>query len=368
MTGAESPGGANGYERRRALAEQLRRFRESTAELVTAQFLERHAAWLEKYGDRARLHGIQDARFHVDFLAAAIEAGSLEAFRDYGAWCAGMLGSRGIESKYLVENLEQVRDAVVGGLDEAGRAWVEQMVAAACAAATEGGERRPPGGPSPSADDAVAADRRRYMEAALVGHRATALTIALECVRRGLSVPDVYHDLLQPVQYRIGWLWETNEISVAQEHMATAITQYVVAQLYSQLEIPEERRGRAVVTGVTGEHHQIGGSMVADVLESAGWDVRFLGSHLPHKDILRAVEEHEPRVLGISATMLYNLPAVAALTADTRRLFGPDVRVVVGGGAFRAAPGAWRDLGADAYGKDLRDALRVIDSLSGDAG
>jgi MerR family transcriptional regulator, light-induced transcriptional regulator len=364
MTGAEH----NEYERRRALADHLRRRRDATAELVTAEFLERHPAWLERYGDRARIHGIQDARFHIDFLTAAIEAGSLEAFRDYGTWCARMLGSRGIEARFLVENLEQVRDALTGGLDEGGRAWVEQMVATAAAAASDTEASRPDGGAPPSGDDALAADRRLYMQAALSGHRATALTIALECVGRGLSVPDVYRDLLQPVQYEIGSLWEANRISVAQEHMATAITQYVVAQLHARLEAPAERKGRVVVTGVEGELHQVGGGMVADVLESAGWDVRFLGSHLPYRDILLAVQEHEPRILAISATMLYNLPRVAALTAETRRVFGESVRVVVGGGAFRTSPDAWRELGADGFGSDLRDAVRVIDSLADGGG
>ena len=367
----EGPGmtGAEAYARRRGLAESLRRRREATAEVVTAEFLERHPEWVDRFGDRARIHGIQDARFHVDFLAAAIEAGSLDAFREYATWCARMLGARRIEPKFLVENLEQLRDELVGDLDEGGRDWVEQMVAAACAAAMASeGTAQPEGAASTGAGEALAADRRLYMEAALSGHRATALSLALECVDRGLSVLDLYHDLLQPVQYEIGRRWEANEISVAQEHMATAITQHVIAQLHSRLSVPAERRGRAVVTGVEGEVHQIGGSMVADVLESAGWDVRFLGSELPHRDILRAIEAHEPQVLGISATMLYNLPKVAALTADTRSLFGSEPRVVVGGGAFRTARDAWRDLGADGFGRDLRDAIRVIDSLSGETG
>lgn len=362
--------GVDGYKGRRGLAESLRRRRDSTAEIVTTEFLERHPEWVEKFGERARVHGIQDARFHVDFLAAAIEAGSLDAFREYGTWCARMLGARRIESKFLVENLEQLRDTLAGDLDEGGRAWVEQMVAAACAAVaeTDGAETGQGGLASPGTEDALAADRQRYIEAALKGHRATALNVALECVGRGLSVPEIYHALLQPVQYEVGSRWEANQVSVAQEHMVTAITQHVVARLHSELASPPERRGRALVTGVEGERHQIGGTMVADILESAGWDVRFLGSELPHRDILLAIEEHEPQVLGISATMLYNLPQVAVLTEETRRHFGGGLRVVVGGGAFRASPNAWRDLGADGFGRDLRDALQVIDSLTVDVG
>ena len=47
--------------------------------------------------------------------------------------------------------------------------------------------------------------------------------------------------------------------------------------------------------------------MVADVLESAGWDVRFLGTDTPLAGVLQAVEKHRADVLGISATMLFNL-------------------------------------------------------------
>ena len=72
--------------------------------------------------------------------------------------------------------------------------------------------------------------------------------------------------------------------------------------------VSETQRGRPVITGVEGEFHQIGANMVADVLESGGWDVRFLVTQLPHAGILDAVEEHDADLLGISVTMVCNLP------------------------------------------------------------
>lgn len=89
-----------------------------------------------------------------------------------------------------------------------------------------------------------------------------------------------------------------------------------------------------IVTGVEGEMHQLGANMLADVLEAEGWDVRFLGTQLPHRDILQAIEEHEPTIVGISATMLFNVPKVSSLIGDVRLRYGSDVRIILGGAAF----------------------------------
>ncbi len=78
-----------------------------------------------------------------------------------------------------------------------------------------------------------------------------------------------------------------------------------------------------VLTGVQGEMHQVGANMVADVLEFHGWEVRFLGTNLPQAGILRVVEEQRPDVVGISATMLFNLPRVRELIESIRALPDP---------------------------------------------
>ena len=56
-------------------------------------------------------------------------------------------------------------------------------------------------------------------------------------LREGHSLLDIYVEIFQESLYQVGRAWEMNELTVAEEHMATAITQYVIAQNYANLPI-----------------------------------------------------------------------------------------------------------------------------------
>lgn len=118
--------------------------------------------------------------------------------------------------------------------------------------------------------------RQMFIQALLQAQRKAASNIAMEAYRQGHSIPGIYAEVIQEALYAIGKLWQANRITVAEEHMATAIAQYVMAQLYPLLPLPEIPRGTVVITGVEGELHQVGANMVADVLEADGWLVHFL--------------------------------------------------------------------------------------------
>jgi methanogenic corrinoid protein MtbC1 len=79
--------------------------------------------------------------------------------------------------------------------------------------------------------------------------------------------------------------------------------------------------------------------------------------------VLQAVEAHRADVLGISATMLFNLPNVRRLIAEARAVPGRNLRVILGGSAFRAAPELYKELGADGVALDVRAALRLAATL-----
>ena len=335
------------------LADSIRAASPAVAVSVTDDFLERHPDWRIRYGARAVSAGIQDAGYHLAFLAAAVEGDDPAAFASYARWTGRVLGSRGIATTFLAENIVQLRDALALRLTpDQSAALARYFGAALDALASE------PAFP-PTAPLTITADV--FLQAILSGQRHAAVRIAREALRNGATVPALYFDVFQPVLYEVGSRWESNSLTVAQEHMATAITQYVMAQIYEPPGDSAGAKGHVVLTGVEGELHNIGAVMVGDLLELDGWRVRFLGTNLPAGSILSAIRESVPTHVGISATMLFNVAAVRQLIAGIRSEFQDRVRILVGGAAFRTAPNLWRQVAADAYAPDLRSAQSAFD-------
>ena len=340
------------------LADKIQRLKRRTAETVTESFFEKHPDLSLRYGARWRELTIEDAGYHIEFLAGSIVSGDEVAFGDYLRWASKMLEARGIAPAYLAENLEQIERALAANVDAVEHRTIATFVRAGLAELTEELESE-----TARSGPGLALSCSVYVQAILRGDRRAAEAVVAEAMRHGSSTMDIYIEVFQTALYEVGREWENGKIPVATEHMATAITQTLMAQVYSKMSRSTENRGGAVITGVQNELHQIGGNMVADLLDANGWDVRFLGSNAPHAGILAAIEEHKPNLLGISVTVLFNLPELCRLVADVRSRF-PQIRIIVGGAAFRSCPSLWREVGADGYGPDLRSVLEVVDRIA----
>ena len=344
---------------RTEIARRLRVVRPSIATEVTDDFFERHPDWLMRYGEAGRKRGIQDAGFHIDFLSSAIESGSVEAFENYARWCARMLSARQIAPHFLIENLRQIGSRVAAHFGSEQRALVDLYVSHGVSACSEPMIASGEGTHS----SALAPSRSLFLQAILNGRRREALAVALEALRTDIPVTTIYIELFQEALHEMGRLWESGSITIAREHMATATAQYVIAQVYSHIPMSAPSRGRAVVTGVEGEFHQIGATLVADTLEASGWDVRFLGSNMPSRGIVQAIEEHQAQFVGISATMLFNIPAVRDLVGAIRERFAEGApRLAVGGGAFRDSAALCAELRLGRPGSDVISALELASS------
>ena len=118
-------------------AAEIGRVRNVVADKVTETFLSHHPDWIQRYGDRARIRGVEDARHHIDFLQAAVDLDEPEEFADYALWCAEVLESRGIAEVFLIENLEAIREELRGRISHSAQMAVASAISAGLDALTE---------------------------------------------------------------------------------------------------------------------------------------------------------------------------------------------------------------------------------------
>jgi methanogenic corrinoid protein MtbC1 len=201
----------------------------------------------------------------------------------------------------------------------------------------------------------------RYLGAQLSGDRREALRLVeLEALDRGMAVPDIHIDVIQAAQYEIGRLWEESSISVAQEHVATAISQLVLGYLYPRLP-REPRTGKKVMVAcVEGELHDLGARMCADFLEMGGFDVRFLGASVPADILASEVQRERPHALALSTAMIFHEPALRETIKGVRKVAGRRVPILVGGQALTWDPTLGQRLDVEGSGKSAIELVKAV--------
>lgn len=196
-----------------------------------------------------------------------------------------------------------------------------------------------------------------YSNALLTGDITSCIEIAESNCKSRHDAIDFHLNVIQPALYWIGDLWERGEITVSVEHMATAISSRVMSGLTWMFRERTIRFGRATVLAVTGEQHELGAWMVADTLETEGWDVAFLGANVPVRDLFVHLAAIRPHILALSVALPYN---VAHAKRIIDRLKKDDsfksVNIIVGGLAFLSFPNLWKEIGADAFAANAKEA------------
>lgn len=208
--------------------------------------------------------------------------------------------------------------------------------------------------------------QRRFLAAQLAGDRRAASALIVEGLEGGASALDLHEVVLRGAQREIGRLWQENVVTVAQEHMATAIANLVLSQLFERVSPAPSNGKKVVVACVDGETHELPARLVGDALELAGFDVRYLGANVPTRSLVSLVESERPALVALSVTLGFHLPALREAVAAIRDLPGPPTRLAVGGAA--APPELAKKLGADVTASSGAELVQEVTRVLGVGG
>lgn len=202
---------------------------------------------------------------------------------------------------------------------------------------------------------------QRYLEALLTGDRRQCRTIIEDILHHNsASITGVYCDVIWPIMVEVDKLYRIDRITSAQEHLASRINRTIVDQLQNKLPRQQQIDRKVVICSSLRETSELGGQIIADMFESAGWNVRFLGGGLNNDDILAFVHEFSPEVLVIYGTESSETPEIRSIIDKIREINAcPDMKIMLSGGIFGRAEGLWEEIGADMFAADAVEAVRI---------
>ena len=201
-----------------------------------------------------------------------------------------------------------------------------------------------------------------YLGAIREGDRRRAFEIIEQARGSGLDLGTLYIGVFQPALREIGRLWQENQISVADEHLATAITQAAMARAYEGAFTWRTTEGRTLIAACADvERHEVGLRMLCDLLDLEGWHTTYLGATVPVESLVAMVQRRRPDVLALSVALSPHLPRLRAMIDAVKQALG-DARplIIVGGRPFLDDPSLAERVGADMTATTAVDAVRTL--------
>ena len=205
--------------------------------------------------------------------------------------------------------------------------------------------------------------QHEFLEAMKAGSGRQADKVVERALEADVTANDIYLDIFQPTGYAVGRLWQSNQFSVAQEHLATAIIEREMGDLHSYFRARGERDRTLVIGCVEGEQHRVGVRMVADFFEQDGWTVYYLGATVPTATFISMAKDVHADLIGLASQLVYRVPAVLEFVRQLDAQGMGGVPIMVGGQAFVQQPDLYKSLGVRFTGADARAALHAANTL-----
>lgn len=309
-----------------------------------------------EYDDRRKKLMYEDILYNISFLMTAVHFSDEIIFTSYARWLYDLLCNlmgdldrdrimTHMNDHYIIlsDMIHELPEDIISK-DEISKA--ENYLARAIEATQDAVSDVPLSDTFLDGDHANY--RKEYLSALLHNKTKTAFEVIDNAKENGLTISDIYENILKIVMQEVGNLWHHNKLTVDKEHYCSSVTQTVMSRFYEDIFSQPRYDLVLVCCAVGSELHEIGGRMVSDLFEYNGWDTYYLGAAVPENALLHAVKEYQPNLIALSVTMPQHLRECERIVKAVRKTF-PEVKIAVGGRAFEMTNKIWEQWPIDVY-------------------
>ncbi len=299
----------------------------------------------------------QDTEKHLQFLEQAISNESILLFTEYIIWVNSVLVSLGMSTNTLIRFLITMKIVISESVLHRGAVYLDDSI------------RLLISGNTISASSSICftqtPESKQYLSLLLEKKKNEAKDFIISLIEKGMEIKSIYTDIFQASQYELGRLWELNEISVAQEHYCTAVTNSIISIVASSTDYVKKNGLKAITTCVGSEQHAMGIRIINDFLEMDGWETYYMGANVPTVAVLSAIDDIQPDFIALSVTLTPHIKQLNELITAIKKNH-PSLKIMVGGYPFLRDNTLWQKVGADGFASNAweigDEAIKLINS------
>lgn len=210
----------------------------------------------------------------------------------------------------------------------------------------------------PTGENELAEQLEKAIKSGLKNH-ARGLAQSLLEYRAPMLLVD---DLIIPTLNEVGFAYEKGILFLPQLIQAAEAVQEVFEVIKVALANTGEapvNRGKVVLATVKHDIHDIGKNIIKVVLANYGYQIYDLGKDVEPEKIVSTCEAENISLVGLSALMTTTVQSMKE-TIQLLRERAPEVKVAVGGAVL--SPETALLIGADYYGKDAREMVKIAEN------
>lgn len=197
----------------------------------------------------------------------------------------------------------------------------------------------------------------------LKGDKDKAKEVIIAEIKNSDNVFNFLENSIVPLMYKVGVLWQLNEISVAKEHLATSIIHEILDEVVLIDSNTTQKKRLAVVSVVGEELHTLGVKIVSKFLESKGFKTVQFASTLKKQDIINGIYEIKPDLVVFSITLSANLFILQQIVTELKESSIFKGYVIAGGQGLFENDKMASIKGIDLISKNLDAIDSFLDSL-----
>nr|WP_255688528.1 HD domain-containing phosphohydrolase [Pontibacillus sp. HN14] len=196
-----------------------------------------------------------------------------------------------------------------------------------------------------------------YMNSLLSADKRQA-ELQLNKIIDNMRIEDIFTEVFATSMKQIGDMYESGEVTIAEEHVATYMTKELMKMFSKDDQLEKSKSGKILLTTVGDEKHSLPLELFSETLELNGWETYHFHPSIPIEPLTEFVKANHISFVGFSVIMAKNIPHVESAIQYIKQKL-PSIKILVGGPHIQHISPSM----VDGFAESATEGLRIMNNL-----